>query len=148
MNGIINIKRTKPIFVHIDKLDGYTWNLEISNCCWLDDTWQIPVQQTYTFVPTPQLGISVDFIHNKPVISQVILCLWGVLELDNHPDHEGQDLRTLRMSFMSSCPIPFIYPNPSRQSTLCLQDLCIEVLTVDGNELRLFKAKTSPLLIL
>ena len=39
-------------------------------------------------------------------------------------------------------------PNYCRQPTLWLYDLCLEVLTKHGNELRLFWAKTFPLLIL
>ncbi len=38
--------------------------------------------------------------------------------------------------------------NYSRQPTLWLHDLCLEVLTDHGNELRLFGANTFPLLIL
>ena len=39
-------------------------------------------------------------------------------------------------------------PNYCRQPTLLLHDLCLEVLTVHGIELRLFWAKAFPLLIL
>ena len=39
-------------------------------------------------------------------------------------------------------------PNYCRQPTLRLHDLCLEVLTVHGNELCLFGAKAFPLLIL
>ncbi len=39
-------------------------------------------------------------------------------------------------------------PNNCRQPTLWLHDLCLEVLTVHGIELRLFGAKAFPLLIL
>ena len=35
-------------------------------------------------------------------------------------------------------------PNYCRQPTLWLHDLCLEFLTVHGNELRLFGAKASP----
>ncbi len=38
-------------------------------------------------------------------------------------------------------------PNYCKQPTVLLQDLCLEVLTVHGTELRLFGAKTIPLLI-
>ncbi len=41
-----------------------------------------------------------------------------------------------------------LYPNYCRQPTLWLHDLCLEVLTVHGIELRLFWAKSFPLLIL
>ncbi len=39
--------------------------------------------------------------------------------------------------------IPFIDPNHSRQTSLSLHDLCLEFLTVHGNEMRLFLAKAS-----
>ncbi len=39
-------------------------------------------------------------------------------------------------------------PNYCRRPTLLLHDLCLEVLTVHGTELRLFGAKAFPLLIL
>ena len=41
-----------------------------------------------------------------------------------------------------------IYPNYCRQPTLLLHDLCLEVLTVHGTEVRLFGAKALPLRIL
>ncbi len=39
-------------------------------------------------------------------------------------------------------------PNYYRYQTVCLHDLCLEVLTVHGTDLRLFEAKAFPLLIL
>ena len=44
--------------------------------------------------------------------------------------------------------IPFIDPNHSRQPSLSLHDLCLEFLTVHGNEMRLFWAKVFPIFIL
>ena len=73
--------------------------------------------------------------------------LWGVavIELDSHPDHK---LRTLRLS-KDPCHISLILSIlHRRQPTLWLQDLCLEVLTVHGNELHLFGAKAFPLLVL
>ena len=67
----------------------------------------------------------------------MLLCFYGVfavLELVSHPDHtkgppDPCTLRALR-------PIPFIDPNHTT-----LHELCLEVLTVHGNELRLFGPK-------
>ena len=65
--------------------------------------------------------------------------LWGfaVLELDSHPDHnKGPD--------QAPCACPETNPIDSqtttynsRQPTIRLYNLCLEVLTVHGNELRL-----------
>ena len=41
-------------------------------------------------------------------------------------------------------PDRLVDPNYCRQPTLWLHDLCLEVLTVHGNELRLFGAKAFP----
>ena len=76
----------------------------------------------------------------------IVLYLWvvAVLELDSHPDHyKGPDQCTLRLSKDLS-HISLFLAYIDNHASLRLHDLCLEVLTVHGNELLLFRAKTFP----
>ncbi|GLH16124.1 uncharacterized protein GBIM_20481 [Gryllus bimaculatus] len=45
-----------------------TFKLDISNCAFLDDTWQLPHCEHLEFVPCRSLGISVKFVCGKAVV--------------------------------------------------------------------------------
>ncbi len=81
----------------------------------------------------------------------ICMYLWDVLvlELDSHHDHnKGAEPRTLYWSEEQSRRLYILDILHSKQPTLWLHYLCTEVLTVHGNELRLFGVKAFPLILL
>ncbi len=66
----------------------------------------------------------------------------AVIELDSHPDpNKGPDHRLSKDPSHRSEILAIL---TSRLQTLSLHDLCLEVLILHGNELRLFGTKAFP----
>ncbi|XP_067006340.1 uncharacterized protein [Anabrus simplex] len=45
-----------------------TFNLNVKNCSFLDDTWMLPVCEQLEFVPCKVLGISISFVNGKAIV--------------------------------------------------------------------------------
>ena len=70
----------KKYFYNLGRLDGVNWELELSNSCWLDRSWQLPQLETHLLVPAADLGVYVSLADGRPVVTQVrMLNSWNIL---------------------------------------------------------------------
>ncbi len=56
----------------IGRLDKITWQLDLTNSCWLDSSWELPQLETHLLVPAADLGVYVSLAAGRPVVTQVI----------------------------------------------------------------------------
>jgi hypothetical protein len=56
----------------IGRLDKVTWQLDLTNSCWLDSSWELPQLETHLLVPAADLGVYVSLAAGRPVVTQVI----------------------------------------------------------------------------
>jgi hypothetical protein len=73
----------------IGRLDKVTWQLDLTNSCWLDSSWELPQLETHLLVPAADLGVYVSLAAGRPVVTQVIqkyfFCLFfGALVFVDH----------------------------------------------------------------
>jgi len=53
-------------------LDNHTWTvLDLGNWCWLDTTWELPVEERHELVPAADLGVYITLVEGKPVVISV-----------------------------------------------------------------------------
>jgi hypothetical protein len=55
----------------IGRLDKVTWQLDLTNSCWLDSSWELPQLETHLLVPAADLGVYVSLAAGRPVVTQV-----------------------------------------------------------------------------
>ena len=53
-------------------VDRHSWTgLDLTNWCWLDMTWTLPVEESHELVPASDLGVYITLVEGKPVVTSV-----------------------------------------------------------------------------